>query len=222
MGRLLPRVMDTKHQSILAQERSLAKAVASAVIEIKPVSAWEILIPILFLFRFFQVKRSKETFTLNFLFTKKLALEAALARVDRGKSREEAREQIKEKTGNVLASDKAGLYSSKIRQKQLREMDLLMDHYGRLLEAEGKDYPSMVRNAYRTRENYLAFLEELEEAEKEVYLAATQTVKTSSAREIASRMEETAARVRRAELDRLFPGPGEAGTRKDKGGRENP
>ena len=79
-----------------------------------------------------------------------------------------------------------------------------MDHYGRLLEAEGKDYPSMVRNAYRTRENYMTFLEELEEVEKEVYQAATQTVKTSSAREIASRMEETAARVRRAELNRLF------------------
>jgi len=204
MGRLLPRVMETKYQNILAQERSLAKAVASAVIEIKPVSAWEIMIPILFLISFFQIKRSKETFTLNFLFTKKLALEAAFAMVDGGKSREEAREQIKEKTGNILAGDRAGLYSSKIRQKQLREMDLLIDHYGRLLEAEGKDYPSMVRNAYPTREGYAAFLRELEGAEKEVYQAATQTVKTSSAREVAFRMEEAAARIRRAELNRLF------------------
>jgi hypothetical protein len=62
----------------------------------------------------------------------------------------------------------------------------------------------MVRDAYRTRENYVAFLEELEGAEKEVYQAATQTVKTSSAREIASKMEEATAKVRRAELDRLF------------------
>ena len=204
MGRLLPRVMDTKYQSILAQERSLAKAVSSAVIEVKPVSAWEVLIPILFLLRFFQIKRSKETFTLNFLFTKKLALEAAFTMVDKGKDREEAREQIKEKTGNILAGDKAGLYSSKIRQKQMKEMDLLIDHYRRLLVAEGKDYPSTVRNAYRTREGYAAFLRELEEAEKEVYQAAAQTVKTSSAREIASKMEEAAARIRRAELDRLF------------------
>ena len=204
MGRLLPKVMDTKYQSILDQERSLAKAVASAVIEVKPVSAWEILIPILFLLRFFQIKRSKETFTLNFLFTKKLALEAAFTMVDKGKDREEAREQIKEKTGNILAGDKAGLYSSKIRQKQMKEMDLLVDHYGRLLEAEGKDYPSMVRNVYRTREGYAAFLRALEEAENEVYQAATQTVKTSSAREIVSKMEEAAARIRRAALDRLF------------------
>jgi hypothetical protein len=204
MGRLLPRVIDTKYQSILAQERSLAKAVASAVIEVKPVSAWEILIPILFLLRLFQTKRSKETFALNFLFTKKLALEAAFTMVDKGKSREEAREQVKEKTGNILSGDKAGLYSSKIRQKQLKEMDLLIDHYTRLLEVEGKDHPSMVKNAYGTRKNYVAFLEQLEEAEKEVYQAATQTVKTSSAREIASKMEEATASIRRAELDRIF------------------
>jgi hypothetical protein len=205
MGRLLPWVMEAKYQSILAQERSLADAIASAVIEVKPVSAWEILIPILFLLRLFQTKRSKETFALNFLFTKKLALEAAFTMVDKGRSREEAREQVKEKTGNILSGDKAGLYSSKIRQKQLKEMDLLIDHYTRLLEAEGKNFPPMVRNAYRTREGYAAFLRELEEAEKEVYQAATQTVKTSSAREIASKMEEATARIRRAELDRLFP-----------------
>jgi len=204
MGRFLPRVIETKYQSILARERSLAKAVASEVIEVKSVSAWEILIPILFLLRFFQIKRSKETFTLNFLFTKKLALEAAFSMADKGKTREEAREQIKEKTGNLLASVRAGLYSSKIRQKQMREMDLLLDHYGRLLHAEGKDYPSLVKNAYRTRENYVALLEELEQAEKEVYQAATQTIKTFSGREIASKMEEATARIRRAELDRFF------------------
>jgi hypothetical protein len=132
-------------------------------------------------------------------------MEAAFTMLDKGKSREEVREQIKDKTGNVLASDKAGLYSSKIRQKQMKEMDLLIDHYARLLEAEGKDYPSMVKNAYRTRESYVAFLEELQQAEKEVYQAATQTVKTSSAREIASKMEEATTRIRRAELERLFP-----------------
>ncbi len=204
MGKLLPRGIETKHQNILAQERSLAKAIASAVIEVKPVSAWEVLIPILFILRFFQIKRSKETFTLNFLFTKKLALEAAFAMAEKRKGKEEAQEQIKEKTGKILAGDKAGLYSSKIRQKQMKEMDLLIDHYGRLLEAEGEDYPSMVRNAYRTRERYVTFLEELEEAEKEVYQAATQTVKRSSAREFASKMEEATVRVRRAELAWLF------------------
>ncbi|NWF55158.1 MAG: hypothetical protein HXY45_10235 [Syntrophaceae bacterium] len=205
MGRLFPRVIDIKYQRILSQERSLAKAVAASVIEGRPVTAWDILIPILFLMNLLQLKRSRETFTLNFLFTKKMALEAAFSRIDGGKGREEMRDRIKEKTAAILAADRQGLYSTKIRQKQMREMDLLIDHYSRLLEAEGKDYPSLVRNAYRTRESYAAFLRELEEAEKEVYQAATQTVKTSSAREIASRMEEAAARIRQAEMGWLFP-----------------
>jgi hypothetical protein len=204
MGWILPTGLDTKYKTILSQERSLAKAVASALIEIKPVTVWEVMIPILFLFSLFHTKRAKESFVLNFLFTKKLALEAAFGMVGKGKSGEEARQQIKEKTGSVLAGDKAGLYSSKIRQKQMKEMDLLIDHYGRLLKAEGRDYPAVVKSAYRTRENYAAFLKELEAAEKEVYQAATQTVKTSSAREFASRMEDATARIRRAELDKVF------------------
>lgn len=204
MGRLLPRVLDTKYENILAQERSLAKAVALAVIESKPITVWELMIPILLLFNFFQFKRGRETLALNFLFTKKLALEAAFEIVDKGKGKEEVREQIKETTANILAGDKQGVYSSKIRQKQMKEMDLLIDHYLRLLEAEGKDYPSLVRNSYQTREHYASFLQELEKAEREVYQAATQTVKTATAREMASRMEEATAKIRQAGMGKIF------------------
>jgi uncharacterized Fe-S cluster-containing radical SAM superfamily enzyme len=204
MGRILPRVLDTKFENILPRERSLAKAVASAVIESKSITVWEIMIPILFLFNLFQFKRSRETFTLNFLFTKKLALEAAFEVVDKGKSKEEAKVRIREKTSNILASDKNGIYSTRIRQRQMREMDLLIDHYCRLLEAEGKDYPLMVRNAYQSPENYAAFLEQLEQAEKEVNRAAIQTVRTESAKEIVSRMEEAAEKIRMAEVERIF------------------
>jgi len=196
--------LDTKYENILAQERSLAKAVALAVIESKPITVWELMIPILLLFNFFQFKRGRETLALNFLFTKKLALEAALEIVDKGKGKEEVREQIKETTANILAGDKQGVYSSKIRQKQMKEMDLLIDHYLRLLEAEGKDYPSLVRNSYQTREHYASFLQELEKAEREVYQAATQTVKTATAREMASRMEEATAKIRQAGMGKIF------------------
>ena len=204
MGRILPTVLDTKQESILSYERSLAKAVAKAVIGTHSVTAWDIMIPIVFLYNFLRFKRAREVFTLNFLFTKKLALQAAFDMVKKGQSKQEVVARIKDKTSDLLASDKKGIYSNKIRQKQMKEMDLLIDHYGRLLGAEGKDYPSMVRNAYPTREGYVAFLRELEGAEKEVYQAATQTVKTSSAREVAFRMEEAASRIRRAELNRLF------------------
>jgi len=201
---MLPRVLDTKVKNILSWERSLAKAVASSILEFKPPSVWEIMIPILFLFNFFQYKRARETFSLNFLFTKKMALEAAFGIIDKGKAKEQAKAEIKEKTDKILAADAKGIYSSKIRQKQMKEIDLLMEHYGRLLEADGKDFASMVKKSYRTRENYCGFLAQLSEAEKEVNRAAAQTVRTHSAAEIVSKMEAAVQAFRKAEVERIF------------------
>ena len=204
MGKFLPTVLDTKYENVLVRERSLANTVARTVIEQPPLTAWEVLIPIVFLFNFLKFRRAREIFTLNFLFTKKLALEAASDMMKKGEIKEVAIARIKEKTGQVLASDQKGIYSSKIRQKQMKEIELLIDHYYKLLNAEGKDYTTMVKNAYQDRENYTAFLEQLEQVEREVIRAATQTVKTSSASGVASKMEETTERIRRAELETIF------------------
>jgi len=206
MEKLFPTVLDTKYEKILSQERSLAKTVANGVIGQHPVGVWDVLIPIVFLFNFLNFKRARETFTLNFMFTKKLALEAAFNMIKKEINKEEAITQIKDKTSQILASDKKGIYSVKIRQKQMREIELLIDHYYRLFNAEGKDYPSMVKNAYGTRKDYTVFLKQLEQVEKEVNRAATQTLRTSSAPDIVSKMEEATDRMRAAEVERIFGG----------------
>lgn len=206
MGKLLPTVLDTKYEKILSQERSLAKIVANGVIGQNPVGVWDVLIPIVFLFNFLNFKRARETFALNFMFTKKLALEAAFNMIKKEINKEEAMTQIKDKTSQILASDKKGIYSIKIRQKQMREIELLIDHYYRLLSAEGRDYPSMVKNAYGTRKDFTGFLKQLEQVEKEVNRAATQTLRTSSAPDIVSKMEEATDRMRAAEVERIFGG----------------
>jgi len=210
MSRVIQRILDTKYENILAQERSLARRVATAVIPSPSLTVWEVTIPPLFFLNFFRLKRARETMALNILFTKKLALEAAFNLVDKGKKKEEVKEIWKEKTGEILATDKKGIYSAKIRQRQMQEMELLLEHYLRLFSAEGKDYVTMLKNAYLHKENYLAFLEELEQLEKEVYRAAMQTVKSPSAREIARKMEEATHKIRRAEVEKIFitTGPG--------------
>ncbi len=204
MGKILPTVLDTKYESILCQERSFAKTVANAVIGQSPVAVWDVLIPIVFVFNVLKFKRAREIFTLNFLFTKKLALQGAFDMVKKSQSREDVLGQIRDRTSQILASDKKGIYSIKIRQKQMREMELLLDHYFRLLNAEGKDYRSMVRHAYRTRQDFAAFVKELEGIEKEVNRAASQTVGTASAPDIVSRMEETAGRLRATQVEKIF------------------
>ncbi len=205
MPRLIPRILDTKFENILAQERSLARRVAIAVIPSPPLTVWEVMIPPLFFINFIRLKRVRETMALNFLFTKKLALEAAFNIVDKSQSVGEAREELKAKTGHILARDKKGIYSAKIRQKQMQEMDLLIEHYLLLLEAKAKDYSAMIKEVYGRREDYLAFLEKLEQLEREVYLAAKQTVKSASAKEVARRMEEATYRIRRLEANKIFP-----------------
>jgi hypothetical protein len=204
MGKLLPTIIDTKHENILAQEKALAKGVASVVIGQSPITAWDVLIPIFFVFNVLKFKRAREIFTLNFLFTKKLALQGAFDMVKKGQSREDVLGQIRDQTSQILASDKKGIYSIKIRQKQMREMELLLDHYFRLLSAEGKDYRSMVRHAYRTRQDFAAFVKELEGIEKEVNRAASQTVGTASAPDIVLKMEETAGQLRATQVETIF------------------
>jgi len=205
MGKFLPTILDTKHENILTQEKALAKTVASAVIGQSPVTVWDVLIPIVFVFNVLKFKRAREIFALNFLFTKKLALQGAFDMIKTGQSREDALAQIRNRTSEVLASDKKGIYSIKIRQKQMREVELLLDHYTRLLNADGKDYGSMVRNAYLTRKDYGAFSKQLEGIEKEVNRAAGQTVKTASAPDIILKMEEATARLRAAKAENIFP-----------------
>jgi hypothetical protein len=204
MGKLLPTLLETKYENILRQERSLARTVANVVIGQNPVAVWDVLIPIVFLFNFLRFKRAREAFALNFLFTKKLALEAAFDMINKGETREEAIGRIKEKTSHILASDKQEVYSVKIRQKQMKEIELLIDHYCRLLNAEGKDYLSMMKNAYATRKDYAVFLKQLEQVEKEVNRAAAQTLRTSSAPEIVIKMEGATERLRAAEAERIF------------------
>lgn len=209
MGKLLPTILDTKYENILAQENTVAKAVARSVIGQNPVTAWDVLIPIVFVFNMLKFKRAREIFALNFLFTKKLALQGAFDMIKTGQSREDALAQIRNRTSEILASDKKGIYSIKIRQKQMREVELLLDHYYRLFNADGKDYSSMVRNAYLTRKGYIAFVNQLEGIEKEVNLAASQTVKTASAPDIIIKMEEATARLRAAEAENIFPSTNE-------------
>jgi len=209
MGKLLPTILDTKYENILTQENTVAKAVARSVIGVNSVTVWDVLIPIVFVFNVLKFKRAREIFTLNFLFTKKLALQGAFDMIKTSQSREDALAQIRNRTSEILASDKKGIYSIKIRQKQMREMELLLDHYFRLLNADGKDYSSMVRNAYLTRKDYGAFAKQLEGIEKEVNRAASQTVKTASAPDIIIKMEEATARLRAAEAENIFPSTNE-------------
>lgn len=204
MAKLLPTILDTKCENILKEERSLAKDISVSLIQMKEVSGWDIAIPLVFIINLIKHKRTREIFTLNFLFTKRLALDAARDMVGKGLTKEEVMAQVKAKTGEILSADEKGVYSQKIRNKQTREIDLLIDHYVKLLRSPAKDYTTMVQNAYQTWEAYRAYLVQLKRAERDVNRAAQQTVGTGPASDIAFKMEKNAERMREVRAGKIF------------------
>ena len=203
---ILPRVLDTKCNNIHREDKSLADAVAFEVLGGYQAGVWDFVMPPLLIFNLFRHKRKREAFILNFLFTKKIALETARDMVEQDLPHETAMQRAEEATGRVLAADTKGIYADKVRQRQLREIDLLARHYYRLIMAEGKTYEDMVRGAYPERREYLDFVRRLNQAEKEVNHAALTTVgRNEAGLNFINKMEKAVEKIRQIDADRYFP-----------------
>ena len=166
-------VTQKKHGIILTYEGSFARAVAMGVIVRKPPTVWHILIPFVFILDFIRMNRETEIFTTNFLFTKKLALDAAF-NISKGEHRQSILAQIENQTRDRLTAQK--LYSWQIQQGQKAEVNLLIDHYSKLLSAEGDSYKSLVKSVYQTRDQLEAFLHQLTLAERKIDQAVIETL----------------------------------------------
>lgn len=134
--------MPTKYDIILAYEESFAGTVAVRMIIMKPLSIWHYLIPLMFIFDFLRRKSESRIFSKNFLFTKKLALDAA-DDINKGEERQNRLSRIEDEIRDRLTAQK--LYSWGIHQKQMAEVNLLIDHYCKLLNAEGDSYHPLVK-----------------------------------------------------------------------------
>jgi hypothetical protein len=187
---------------ILDGEESFARAVALGVIVKRPLSPWHFLLPGMFLFDF--LRRSSETrrYSDLFLFPRKLALNGALEILN-GEDRKEILSQIEDGMKHWLVS--LNLYSERLHRKQMDVIDLLVDHYSKLLDAEGNDYPGLIKGAYPARESYEAYLHRLSAAEQEVDHAIAEI--RGETREIMERLRVEQVQVtelRTKEVHRIF------------------
>lgn len=194
-----------KYNHIYNYERFIGNSVALRVIEARPIGVWEFLIPVVFILHFMRNKQSREVFIQNYMFTKLQALDAAFNMLKKGLSREDALSAIQEKTRALLTAPQTReIYSETIRQQQINEMDLLFDHYRKLLGAEGQDYDTLARHAYGTRKDYLLFHQQLTSVEKKVSDAARQTLGPKADVEALARIEKTTEDVRLARIEKIF------------------
>jgi len=160
---------------------------------------------IVFILHFMRNKQSRELFIQNYMFTKRHALDASFQMLKKGLTRKDAIARVEERTRSLLtAPETQGIYSDTIRQQQMCEIELLFDHYGKLLEGEGENYDALVRNTYGSRSNYLLFHERLKSTEKKVSEAARQTLGARADVDALSRIENATEDIRLARIEKIF------------------
>ena len=193
-----------KFDIIFAREKRMASSVALQAIQPKPFSVWEVLIPIIFVLGFMRSREQREVFAQNLMFTKKMALDAAFEMLKNGQAKDAAMQRIAVETQSLLSTIPSGVYSDAIRQKQLGEIDLLIDHYCRLLQADGGDYAALTADAYRTRQAYAAFLDRLALAEQAVTEAARETLGNQTDTQMAERIAAGTDKYRQQEIEAIY------------------
>jgi hypothetical protein len=192
------------YHEILEQEVRLARSVATTTRRLRPISVWEVLIPIVFILGYMRSRQQREMFVQNFIFTKKLALEAARDMRWDALPYEQGFERIKAKTNKLLETLESNIYSEIIQQAQLEEMRLLIPHYQRLFSTEKRRYADCITAAYPTIKAYVSFLDNLHQAEKAVAAAAVETVGDQADLDMVKRIEICSHRLRLRDADRFY------------------
>ncbi len=176
--------------------------VALRVIVTRPVSVWQTLVPFIFIWDFLKRSSTVRFYTRNFMFPRKLAIDAALD-ISSGEDKEDRLLQVEEAIREWLNPLK--LYSQSLHQNQMEVITLLIDHYSRLLNSNGDTYFFLVENAYNNRENYEAYLSRLVSAEKEVDRAIIEkSGETDELREKIVAERQELEKLRKEEVDVIF------------------
>ena len=192
---------------IWQHEARQADGVAGVLTEAgKPKIGWRILLLPLFLSDYFRHIGRRRRTRKNLLFTKELAFDAAKNIHKTGEPAWEIR-KYEIKTQEILDREKKGLYTDKIRRKQLLEVELLMNHYLELFKIDGSSYRAAVKSMYPSRGRYQEFLNKLQKAEEDVIQAAIATVRKGSKKERRQwydKVRTTTKEFRMEELEKIY------------------
>jgi hypothetical protein len=192
------QTMTHKRDLILADEKQFAARVSVKVIDKPRLDVWMILIPVFFIFYFWQLKRyakGRKAFAENFLITRQRALDEALRSAEIGKG------------PDIESLVKASDIPAETRQGYRPWVTLLVGHYRDLILAHGNSYPALVKSTYKTRTNYLLFLNHLNRVERDFDAALKPHLEktTQDVNGIITLMEESVTSLRRQLAEAIFP-----------------
>jgi hypothetical protein len=189
--------LSEKKDLILEYEDRFAFDLSRAVLETPKMSFWMIFIPIFLVYHVYRVKKiveGRKGFAKNYLITRKRALDAGFSLAEKGR-RPDLQAILKDSN---LPEEAKGPF------KEL--FLLLVEHYADLLRAYGQDAPALIRSAYKSRTNYLLFLNRLKKAEKALTDALMPNTAKSAAdiELIVKAMETSTERLGRQRADLIF------------------
>lgn len=193
-----------KQEIVVRHERQFARELTAAVLEKPELSVWMVLIPFLFIVfiqRQQKFRQLEETFLRGYLYTKNIAL-ADAGRLLAGTP---ASDVETETALAVRKNPEAGPAIQRLYQFQLHEIELLREHYRRLLSTQTADYAAMVRTAYQPEEFQL-FLVELAQRERLVNEAAfaLNSEPDNTWHDVIKRLEQETILRREKEVQNIF------------------
>jgi hypothetical protein len=154
-----------KYEIILNAEQQFAREVTIGVLYLRPLSVWHYLIPGMFIIDFLRRTSAIRKYGETFMFPRKRALQAARD-LAAGKTRTAIGPQLETEIKSWLAAHH--LDSPDLFKAQKETVDLLIDHYVKLLQAEGESYYDLIQNCYSARESFEAHVREMTAAENEI------------------------------------------------------
>ena len=195
------------YNAIKKYEIRQTRQIAGALIEFNNSKFnWRIIVFPLYLYDFIRYRRRLQVLRKNLFFTKKLALDAG-NNINQGKDRAWEIRQIEIKTRDILNKEKKGFYTEKIRNKQLREVAFLIDHYLDLLRLKRPSYENAIKARYASKGAYLNFLNSLQKVEEEVIQAAIATMGKGTKKERRlwfDKIKTTTRKIRLNAADRIY------------------
>ena len=157
-----------KYELILTAEKQFAREVTLGVIVQQPLSVWHYLMPGMFIIDFLRRTSAISRYTKHFMFPRNLALDAA-----RGLSSGAEKAVIDRHLDDDIKQwlNSLNLYSTELARAQKASLNVLVDHYTKLLNAEGTSYHELIEKAYPSRAAFENHLRALTTAENEIDLA---------------------------------------------------
>ena len=189
--------IDTKEILIVQYETTQARQLANRVIFKPQLTVWYILIPVIFVYYFYRLNRyttSRKEFVEHYMRSRRRAIEAAAEGV--------AGDRPPNIDGLVARSQTPA--EAKAAYKVYTTV--LVTHYTDLFKADGSNVDALLRSAYRTRSNYLLFLNRLGQVEKDLdrVLAPSLVEDHPTVGETIALIEQQIAQLRRTEAERVF------------------